>query len=135
MSFQIKKIVLYGRNGQVRIVTLKTNSVNIITGASRTGKSSLIHIVKYCLGARKSDIPIKREILDKIAWYGILIVREEDELFIARRNPDPGKLSSEDIYIEKGHNLEVPSQEFLSQNINREGRCRQIAYLLLPTAN
>lgn len=121
MSFQIKKIVLYGRNGQVRIVTLKTNSVNIITGASRTGKSSLIHIVKYCLGAKKSDITIRGEILDKIGWFGILIVREEEELFVARRNPERGRLSSEDIYIEKGRNLDIASQESLTQNINRDG--------------
>jgi len=121
MSFQIKKIVLYGRNGQTRIVTLRTNSVNIITGASGTGKSSLIHIVKYCLGGRRSDITIRREILDKITWFGILLVRGDEELFVARRNPNPGKSTSDDIYIEKGHRIDIPVQEILAQNINREG--------------
>lgn len=121
MSFQIKKIVLYGKNKQTRTVTLHTDSVNIITGASGTGKSSLIHIVKYCLGSKRNDITLRREILDEITWFGVILVRGEEELFVARRNPDPGKLTSEEIYIEKGHRIEIPNQEILAKNINLDG--------------
>ncbi len=48
-------------------------------------------------------------------------MRKEEELFVARRNPDPGKLSSEDIYIEKGLDLKVPDHNELIQNVNLEG--------------
>jgi len=51
MSFQIKDIVVYSHRGQRRILPLKTGELNIITGSSKTGKSALIEIMDYCLGA------------------------------------------------------------------------------------
>ena len=120
MSFQIKEVVLYNLVGEKRIVTFEMNAVNIITGASGTGKSSIIHIVRYCLG-ESNNISIRKEILEKISWFGIRLVRDQEDLFIARYNPRNGKLSSEDIYFEKGHNLVIPPFEQLSQNINLDG--------------
>ncbi|MDO8871787.1 MAG: DUF3732 domain-containing protein [Methanoregula sp.] len=120
MSFQIKEIVLYNLFGEKRIVYFDINAVNIITGASGTGKSSIIHIVRYCLG-ESNNIPIRKEILEKISWFGIRLVRDQEELFIARLNPRSGKLSSEEIYFEKRHNLVLPPLEQLSQNINLDG--------------
>lgn len=119
MSFQILKIVLYSKTGATRILSLQPNSVNIITGASKTGKSALIHIVDYCLGRDKSRIP---GIIPKyVSWFGVHLVRKEEELFVARRNPFPGKFSSEDIYIEKGLHLNIPDYNELIQNVNLEG--------------
>jgi hypothetical protein len=119
MSFQIRKIILYSKTGATRVLLLQPNSVNIITGASKTGKSALIHIVDYCLGRTKSRIP--GVIQENVSWFGVHLVRREEELFVARRNPDPGKLSSEDIYIEKGLDLKVPDHNELIQNVNLEG--------------
>ena len=120
MSFQILKIILYSNTGETRILPLRTNSVNIITGASKTGKSALIHIVNYCLGHKKSDIP-EGVILENVSWFAIHLVKDKEELIIGRRNPGPGKLSSEDIYIEIGHNLDIPDYNSLKQNVNRDG--------------
>jgi len=111
MSFQIKKIILYSKKGETRVLSLKSNSVNIITGASKTGKSALIHIVDYCLGRKKSRIP--GVVHENVSWFGVHLVRKEEELFVARRNPNPGKLSSEDIYIEKGLDIKVPDHNEL----------------------
>jgi len=119
MSFQIKKIILYSKKGATRVLPLKPNSVNIITGASKTGKSALIHIVDYCLGRKKNRIP--GVVHENVSWFGVHLVRKEEELFVARRNPDPGKLSSEDIYIEKGLDIKVPDHNELIQNVNLEG--------------
>ena len=105
MSFQIIKIILYSKKGATRFLSLQTNSVNIITGASKTGKSALIHIVDYCLGRTESRIP--GVIRENVSWFGVHLVRRKEELFVIRRNPFPGKLSSEDIYIEKGFNLSL----------------------------
>jgi hypothetical protein len=119
MSFQILEIVLYSNTGKTRILPLRKNSANIISGASKTGKSAILHIVSYCLGDKKSDIP-EGVILEKTSWFAVHLIREEEELFIARRNPGPGKLSSEDIYIEKGSKLQVPDYHKLTQNSNRD---------------
>jgi hypothetical protein len=120
MSFQILKIVLYSTAGATRVLALRPNAVNIITGASKTGKSALIHIVNYCLGRKTSNIP-EGVILQSVSWFGVHLLRGEDELFVARRNPGPGKASSEAIYIEKGRGIQLPDFNDLTQNINRDG--------------
>ena len=120
MSFQILKIVLYSTNGATRVLALRPNAVNIITGASKTGKSALIHIVNYCLGRKTSNIP-EGVILQSVSWFGVHLLRGEDELFVARRNPGPGRASSEAIYIEKGRGIQLPDFNDLTQNINRDG--------------
>jgi len=121
MSFQIKRIVLYNTNGLIRSINFQINSVNIVTGASGTGKSSIIPIVEYCLGSRSSNIPLRQEILEKISWFGIHLTNLDDELFVARKNPKCENNSSESIYFEKGRNLEIPPMEKISQTTNLEG--------------
>jgi len=117
MSFQISKIVIYGHEGQVRILPFTTSKVNVITGASKTGKSALIHIISYCLGSDESRIP-GGVIVDNVSWFAVLLEREQEKLFVARRNPGPNNKSSEDIYIEKGNNIGVPSYDTIVNNGN-----------------
>jgi hypothetical protein len=69
------------------------------------------------LGRETSNIP-EGVILKNVSWFGIHLVREKDELFVARRNPGTEKASSEEIYIEKGHILEVPNHDRLIKNAN-----------------
>lgn len=118
MSFQISKVLIYGHNKKVRILPFKLGKVNIVTGASKTGKSALIHIVSYCFGS-KSTIP-EGVILENTSWFAIQIEKEKESFFIARKSPGPGNPGSPDIYIEKGHNLEVPSFENLAKNADVE---------------
>ena len=49
--FQIEKIVLWSKKIQYafKTVDFEIEKVNIITGASRTGKSAIIPIIDYCL--------------------------------------------------------------------------------------
>ncbi len=120
MSFQIIKVILYSFTGETRVLSLCPNAVNIITGQSKTGKSAIIHIVNYCLGRKTSSVP-EGVILQNVAWFAVHLLNGEEELFVARRNPGPGNASSEDIYIEKGRNIERPDYSSLVQNTNREG--------------
>ncbi|GAI49275.1 unnamed protein product, partial [marine sediment metagenome] len=49
--WNISDIFFVGEGGRVRILDLIPGQVNIITGASGTGKSTLIKAIDYCLGS------------------------------------------------------------------------------------
>lgn len=117
MIFQILNIVVYGTNKKVRSIELKPNAVNIITGQSKSGKSALIHIVDYCLGRSECNVPAGI-IRKHVEWYAVKLQTSSGEVFIARRNPNPGNKSSEDIYIERGTSLDFPEASNLIKNAN-----------------
>jgi predicted ATPase len=50
MSLQLRCISVYSHEGERRDVELKLGTLNIVTGASKTGRSSLLDIVDYCWG-------------------------------------------------------------------------------------
>ncbi len=119
MSFQIVNIAIYGVNGKIRTIELLPNAVNIITGQSKTGKSALLHIVDYCLGRRECNVPagiIRRN----VSWYALKLQSPLEEVIVARRNPDPNKEASEDIYIEKGASIDFPDLESIHKTANLE---------------
>lgn len=117
MIFQILNIVVYGTNKKVRSIELKPNAVNIITGQSKSGKSALIHIVDYCLGRSECNVPAGI-IRKHVEWYAVKLQTSSGEVFIARRNPNPGNKSSEDIYIERGTSIDFPEASSLIKNAN-----------------
>ena len=117
MMFQIKNIIIYGKNKKKRTLELKTNSVNVITGQSKTGKSALIHIVDYCLGSKKCNIPAGM-IRKNVSWFAIKIKTSSGDLFIARKNPEAGKATSQDIYFNIGTDIAIPEFESLVKNTN-----------------
>lgn len=119
MSFQIKEIILYDHSGRTRSLKLQTGRLNIITGASKTGKTALIEIMNYCLGSDECLIPAGI-IRKKVSWAGIVLSLPDGEAFIARRLPPPDKNTSADIYYEVGRKVKVPPYEALQQNVNSE---------------
>ncbi len=119
MIFQIINIVVYGTNNEKRSIELKPNCVNVITGQSKTGKSALTHIVDYCLGRKECNVPAG-VIRKNVAWYAIKLQTSTGEIFIARKNPDVGKESSEDIYFVRGSDIALPEADALVKNANLE---------------
>lgn len=116
---QLLGIYIYGRNGKRRDVLLRPGNLNIISGASKTGKSALIDILEYCLGAGECRVP-PGTIRDAAVWYGILLQLAEGQLFIARADPGE-KRSSTEIYYELATMVDIPDLQGLSQNINTDG--------------
>jgi hypothetical protein len=98
---QILEIVLYGRNGKKRVVSLRPGAVNIITGRSHTGKTALIPIVFYCLGGASFNVPEGR-ILDTVAWFGLLLDNRGTRVFVARENPYPTRASTSTAFLSLG---------------------------------
>ena len=120
MKFQIKSIIVYGKNGKYRTIDLKTDSVNIITGMSSTGKSALIHIIDYCLGRDDFTVPFG-VIRDHVEWYALKLAISSGEIFIARKKPDTNKKSSQSIYFEIGKDIKIPQLTDLHQNTTTDG--------------
>jgi Protein of unknown function (DUF3732)/AAA domain len=78
----IRTIALWNRDGQVRRIDLQPG-LNIITGESQTGKSTLIDIVSYCLGAKTIRIPAG-PIASTATYYGLLVRIGSTDAFFGR---------------------------------------------------
>lgn len=109
MYFQILKLILWPKTAdEPRIVEFKKGVVNVISGSSKTGKSSVIPIIDYCLGAGKCAIPVG-VIRENCSWFGILVETLEGQKLFARR--EPGALQTTgDMFVLDGPSVEIPHQ-------------------------
>ncbi|MGH6896834.1 MAG: DUF3732 domain-containing protein [Geminicoccaceae bacterium] len=98
MSLQIRSIVIYSRAGDCRRVDFRLGALNVLTGASRTGKSALLDIVDYCWGRDECTVP-EGPIRRAVSWYGVVFDNDGEGVFIARRNPIPGAKASDEFYL------------------------------------
>jgi len=105
--WNIVSIFFLGVSGQRREVTLEPGSVNIITGASGTGKSTLIKAIDYCLGSSKCELPVhvrRRSVAVGVKW-----VAGEKEMIIGRLIPPGGQVTSTRMFATAGRNLQLPN--------------------------
>ncbi len=116
MSLRILEIGVYGHNGELNSVKLNPSGLSIITGASKTGKSSLIDIIEYCFGREQCHVS-DGVIRQHVAWYGILLDRGDSRIFLARRNPKPPKTRDPDVYYAVGTKLIMPQRADWSPNL------------------
>lgn len=108
MHFKLLKVILWPREGgEPRVVKFEPSMVNVISGASKTGKSSVIPIIDYCLGSEKCAIPVG-VIRETCSWFGVLVDTLEGQKLLARREPGSLKASGDMLLLE-GTVVEVPS--------------------------
>ncbi|MBN2224066.1 MAG: DUF3732 domain-containing protein [Deltaproteobacteria bacterium] len=117
MSFQILNVVLYGYNRKRRILSLNPGRLNIITGASKTGKTALIEIIDYCLGSSYCSIP-EGIIRQTVEWVAIRLQVVEGHVFVARRLPSAGQAASSNVLYIVGQNVDIPEYSALIQTTN-----------------
>lgn len=133
MYFQIKEIILWPKNQSFtpRRLHFQSGKVNIISGASRTGKSAVIPIIDYCLGSKGCLIPVKT-IRDACAWFGVIVQTASGEKLFAR--PEPGdQRSTDDMFLMEAVTIdEIP--ETISKNTNR-GNVRAVLDELAGLSN
>lgn len=116
MKFYINRVILWPKKTGFKYRELKFSSteVNIITGASRTGKSAIIPIVDYCLGSSKCTIPVDT-IRNACAWFGVLFDLEDEQLLLCRREPG-SQNSTNEMFILRGNSIEIPEE--ITSNTN-----------------
>lgn len=117
---QILELVLYGKNGQKRTLSFNPGKVNIIPGESKAGKSAVGDIIEYCMGGSSCNIAVG-VVRDNVAWYGLLLQFNTNRIFVARKNPDPGRQSTSFCYYELGTDIRSPEKADFSSNTNVEG--------------
>ena len=129
MTFQIKSIILYSSNGETRALDFQVGKVNIITGKSNTGKSTILNIVEYCLGHSTFNIP-EGIIRDTVAWYAVLYQFEKTQIFIAKPAPAATYASQSNVYLEFGTDVSIPPLARLVPNSTDTAVVQYISRLL-----
>lgn len=109
MQFQIEKLILWPKNEKYsyKYIEFNTNSVNIITGDSRTGKSAIIPIIDYCLASGECYIPTQT-IRNACSWFGLVVQLDSSKILLARREPGVQKSTSDMMFIQ-GEEIEIPN--------------------------
>jgi hypothetical protein len=115
MSLQIASIILYSRRGEIRELNFNLGGLSVLTGASKSGKSAIIDIVDYCTG--RSTCNVADGVIRKyVGWYAILFQLNDEQILLARKNPDIGEKTSPDIYLERGVLVSAPAADALKKN-------------------
>ena len=112
MQFFISQLILWPKNQRFEIRTLKfeEDKVNVIHGRSRTGKSSIIAIIDYCLGSKRCTIPVG-EIRQKTDWFGLKVRIRNTWALIGRRTPPSSFGSGEFFFLTlDGRDAPIPTR-------------------------
>lgn len=120
MHFQILEIILWPKKRQFkpRRVPFRTGVVNVITGASQTGKSAIVPIIDYCLGSGRCAIPVNT-IRDHVEWFGVLVETSGGQTLLARREPGEYQATGDMYVVQSETPIAVPDS-ISAKNSNRD---------------
>lgn len=104
--WNIASIFFIGEDNAFRAISLDPGRVNIITGASGTGKSAIIKALDYCLGSSKCQLPVY--VRRRCIAVGVKWVKGDDEMISCRQVPFVGKAPNAHMFVTTGRNLRIP---------------------------
>jgi len=110
LKFCVDSIILWPKNKGFSYKRHKfvDGKVNVITGASRTGKSAIIPIIDYCLGSQKCTIPVNT-IRNACEWFGVLFQLEQEQVLLCRREPGKNQATGE-MHFARGKEVLIPDE-------------------------
>lgn len=114
---QLDALILYNADGEIRQITFRPGQLNIISGESGTGKTSIIGILRFLLGGDSPQVPLG-PIQETVAWYGLLAHVGETRFFVGRPAPAHGATTSQ-VMLSIGES-DVPEAEHLEVNSNKD---------------
>lgn len=129
MSLQIRSISIYSSAGERRDVRFKLGALNIITGASMTGKSALLDIVDYCWGRTECTVA-EGTIRKAVSWFAVLFDHDGEGILIARKNPGPAGRSSDEVYFARGVDDPPVDDTGFQKNVTADGLRSQLSAIL-----
>lgn len=98
MKFGFDEIILWSHHNQIRRIHFARNKVNLVTGKSGMGKTSIMKIIDYCLLASKHQIP-HSIINENVSWYGIKFYINSNQFIIARKSPIGENVSKDYFFL------------------------------------
>lgn len=101
MKFGIDSIIVWSNSGEQRLLRFERNKVNVLTGESNTGKSTLLDILDYCFLASSHEIA-QSVINENVSWYGVSFYINEKSYTIARQRPRSSKVSDQYYFSSTG---------------------------------
>jgi hypothetical protein len=103
MLFQVVEIVLWPKDTSFspRRVEFHLGKVNVISGASKSGKTAVIPIIDYCLGSQRCSIPVGT-IRECCSWFGVIVKTDEGKKLFARKAPGKRQQSGDMYILEDG---------------------------------
>ncbi len=105
MKFNIHKIILWLKGGKTREIEFLPNKVNVITGASNTGKTAILEIIDYCFFASESKIS-ESMINENVLWYGLVLNINNNKYTLARKKLNNTKVSADYYFSSIGETPE-----------------------------
>lgn len=115
---QITNILIWQTDKTLRNFELEENKVNVITGDSGKGKSSILSIIDYCLLSSSSDGISKTNVDNFVNWYGIRFNLNGKYHTICRKATH----YEQDDFVYFDKNGEIPETPFnnLKKNVLKE---------------
>lgn len=117
-NIQISDVIIWQKNGIRRNLNFLKNRVNVITGDSGKGKSSILFIIDYCLLASETIGISKANIDSKVNWYGIRFTVDGREIVIARPSESHG-VSDQAFFDPNGFIPEIPTLNARVENLKK----------------
>jgi hypothetical protein len=106
VKFNIESLHLWLASSKTRTLSFLPNKVNVITGASHTGKTAILDIFDYCFFASRHRIS-ESIINENTLWYGLKIHVNDKVYTLARRAPSGPAVSSDYYFSSIG---EIPNE-------------------------
>ena len=118
MTLQIRAISIYSHEGEVRDVEFRLNALNVVSGASKTGKSALLDIVDYCWGRKECNVA-EGVIRMCVSWFAVHFDHRGEGILVARKNPGTAEKTSDQIYFARGVEERPNDSSVFYKNITR----------------